>query len=121
VRKKRLFSLEKKRKLVIIGVKEIVMTGLNEIKEKLSVHKDELLTKYRVKEIGIFGSYAREAQKESSDIDIMVTFEKIPGLLKFLELENHLSDLLGLDVDLVRKEAIREELKESILRDTVTL
>lgn len=97
------------------------MTGLNEIKEKLSIHKDELRTKYRVKEIGIFGSYAREAQKESSDIDIMVAFEKIPGLLKFLELENHLSDLLGHDVDLVRKEAIREELKESILRDTVTL
>jgi predicted nucleotidyltransferase len=74
-----------------------------------------------VKEIGIFGSYAREVQREGSDIDILVAFEKIPGLLKFLELENHLSDLLGVEVDLVRKEAIREELKEAILRDTVTL
>lgn len=52
------------------------MTGLNDIKEKLSVHKDELWAKYRVKEIGIFGSYAREAQKESSDIDIMVVLRK---------------------------------------------
>jgi predicted nucleotidyltransferase len=51
----------------------------------------------------------------------LVAFEKIPGLLKFLELENHLSDILGMEVDLVRKEAIREELKETILQDTVTL
>jgi predicted nucleotidyltransferase len=44
-----------------------------------------------------------------------VALEKIPGLLKFLELEIHLSDLLGIHVDLVRKEVIREELKEIIL------
>jgi predicted nucleotidyltransferase len=97
------------------------MNGLDEIKKKLSAQKSELRHKYRVKEIGIFGSYARAVQKENSDIDIMVAFEKIPGLLKFIELENHLSDLLGIDVDLVRKEAIREELKEAILRDTVTV
>jgi predicted nucleotidyltransferase len=102
-------------------VKEIAMTGLKEIKAKLSAHKNELSRKYNVKEIGIFGSYAREAQREGSDIDILVAFEKIPGLLKFLELENHLSDILGIEVDLVRKEAIREELKETILQDTVTL
>jgi hypothetical protein len=97
------------------------MNGLNEIKAKLLAHKSELSRRYKVKEIGIFGSYAREVQREGSDIDILVAFEKIPGLLKFLELENHLSDLLGVEVDLVRKEAIREELKEAILGDTVTL
>ncbi len=97
------------------------MTSLNEIKAKLSAHKNELSQKYKVKEIGIFGSYLREAQREDSDIDIVVAFEKTPGLLKFLELENHLSDLLGVEVDLVRKEAIRAELKESILRDTLTV
>ncbi|MCP5053705.1 MAG: nucleotidyltransferase family protein [bacterium] len=97
------------------------MTGLNEIKTKLAAHKNELKQNYTVKEIGVFGSYARETQKEKSDVDIIVTFDKIPGLLKFLELENHLSDILGIDVDLIRKEAIREELKETILRDAVTL
>ena len=97
------------------------MTSLNEIKAKLSAHKNELSQKYNVKEIGIFGSYLRQAQREDSDIDIVVAFEKTPGLLKFLELENHLSDLLGVEVDLVRKEAIRAELKESILRDTLTV
>ena len=97
------------------------MIGLNEIKTKLSTHKNELRQRYNVKELGIFGSYAREAQKECSDIDILVAFEKTPGLLKFLELENHLSDLLGIAVDLVRKEAIRKELKETILREAVIL
>ncbi|UCH98579.1 MAG: nucleotidyltransferase family protein [Candidatus Aminicenantes bacterium] len=97
------------------------MTGLNEIKTKLSAHKGELRRRYKVKEIGIFGSYAREDQKENSYIDILVTFEKTPGLLKFLELENHLSDLLGIDVDLVRKEAVRKELKDTILKNTVIL
>jgi len=97
------------------------MTSLNEIKAKLSAHKNELSQKYKVKEIGIFGSYLRQAQREDSDIDIVVAFEKTPGLLKFIELENHLSDLLGVEVDLVRKEAIRAELKESILRDTLTV
>ena len=97
------------------------MIGFNEVRAKLSTHKSELRKRYNVKEIGIFGSYAREAQKESSDIDILVAFEKTPGLLKFLELENHLADLLGISVDLVSKEAIREELKETILREAVIL
>lgn len=97
------------------------MYGLDEIKRKLSAHKRELRERYKVKELGIFGSYVRKTQKENSDIDILVTFEKIPGLLKFLELENYLSDFLGIEVDLVRKEAIREELKANILRDAVAL
>ncbi len=51
---------------------------------------------------------------------IIDDFRPVP-YFNLLQLENHLSDLLGIDVDLVRKEAIREELKETILRDTVTL
>jgi uncharacterized protein len=95
--------------------------GLKEIKAKISTYKNELRSKYNVKEIGIFGSYARETQKESSDVDILVAFDKTPGLLKFIELENHLSELLEIDVDLVRKEAIRKELKDAILREAVII
>jgi predicted nucleotidyltransferase len=97
------------------------MVGLEEIKTKLSSHKDELRQKYRIKEIGIFGSFVKGIQKESSDVDIVVTFDRIPGLLKFIELENYLSDFLGVDVDLVRKEAIRQELKDRILKETVAV
>lgn len=95
------------------------MNGLNEIKAKLGAQKAELREKYRVKEIGIFGSYARKTEKKTSDLDVLVSFEKIPGLLKFLELENYLSDLLGLHVDLVRKEVIRKELRDNILKEAI--
>jgi len=62
-----------------------------------------------IKEFGIFGSYLRGEAKEESDLDILVEFEhdaKI-GLLDFVELENYLSDLLGVKVDLVEKFALK--------------
>ena len=49
----------------------------------------------------------RNEQTAASDLDMLVTFEKTPGLLKFVSLENHLSDLLGIKVDLVMKDALK--------------
>ena len=79
--------------------------------------KDE----YSVREIGIFGSFVRGEQKMRSDLDILVEFEKVPGLLKFIELEMLLGKMLKRKVDLVRKQAIRPELKEHILGEVVYL
>ena len=70
------------------------MKDLKEIKKILMEHKEELKRKYKVKEIGIFGSFVRGELKETSDVDILVEFEdgaKI-GLLKFINLENYLSE-----------------------------
>jgi predicted nucleotidyltransferase len=61
----------------------------------------------------------RGEQKKRSDIDILVEFEKIPDLLQFINLERYLSKLLKKKVDLVRKEAIRPELKSVILSEVV--
>lgn len=96
------------------------MKSLQEINEILRLHKDELKEKYKIKEIGIFGSYVRgEQKKRGSDIDIIVEFEEedVPGLLKFIEIERYLERLLRKKVDLVRKEAIRPELKDLILKE----
>ena len=87
----------------------------------LKQHKKELSEKYKVKEIGIFGSYVRGEQKKRSDIDILVEFEEVPDLFRFLELERYLEGLLGLKVDLVRKKALREELKDTILSEVVNI
>lgn len=92
---------------------------LEEIKEILAKHKSELKEKFKVKEIGVFGSYVRREPRKRSDIDILVEFEEVPGLFKFLELEDYLSAILGVKVDLVRKKALREELKDRILQETV--
>ncbi len=97
------------------------MKSLRELKDTLAKHKPELAEKYSVKEIGIFGSYARGEQTEESDLDVLVEFYNAPGLLRFIELEDYLSNLLGVRVELVRKRAIREELREHILREAIGL
>ena len=92
------------------------MDDLEKIKKILQDHKKELYEKYKIKKIGIFGSCVRGENNRKSDIDILVEFEEVPGLIKFIEIEDYLSKLLGRKVDLVRKKAIRKELKKEILK-----
>jgi len=98
-----------------------IMRNLTEIKRILNAHKDEIKRKYKVKEIGIFGSFVRGEQRKDSDIDIFVEFEEVPDLFKFIELERYLEALLQVKVDLVRKKAIRKELKEQILTEAIII
>jgi predicted nucleotidyltransferase len=90
-----------------------------EIKKVLHSKKPELCARYSVKEIGIFGSYLRGDQKESSDIDILVDYEKPVGLIEFVNLKNYLTDLLEMKVDLVMKKALKPNLGRRILREVV--
>ena len=78
-----------------------------------------LRKKYNVKVIGLFGSYVRGEQKKGSDVDILVEFQEPIGLFKFLELEEHLSDLLGKKVDLVSKKALKPRIGQRILAEAV--
>jgi len=95
------------------------MRTLKEIDQILKEHKEVLYKKYKVKEIGIFGSFVRSEQKQKSDIDILVEFEEVPDLFKFLELERYLERILKRKVDLVRKQAVRPELKNIILNEVI--
>ena len=95
------------------------MKTMEDIKRVLKSHKEELGSKYGVKEIGIFGSYVKEEQKEMSDVDILVEFEKPLGLLEFVGLKNHLSDLLGVNVDLVMRKALKPNIGKRILGEVV--
>ena len=88
-----------------------------EIRRVLEGHKDELKRKYHVKAVGIFGSYLRGEQKETSDVDILVEFEKPIGLIEFVGVKNHLSDLLGVEVDLVMKKALKPRVGQRILNE----
>lgn len=93
--------------------------NLDKIKTILEKEKSKLSDKYGVSEIGIFGSYAYGDFSKKSDIDILVDFKKPIGLLKFLELENYLSDRLEKRVDLVSKSGIKPYIKKNILNSTV--
>lgn len=97
----------------------VILKALGEIRKILELHKDELRRRYGVKEIGIFGSFVREEQKKTSDIDILVEFEKSVGLLEFVGLKNYLSDLLGVNVDLVMKKALKPRIGTRILSEVV--
>ncbi len=93
------------------------MKTLKEINRALKEYKEELCAKYRVKEIGIFGSFVRREQKKRSDIDILVEFEEVPDLFTFINLERYLSRLLKKKVDLVEKSSLRPRLKDIILNE----
>ncbi len=97
------------------------MKSITEIKRILQKEKHSLLEKYNVKEIGIFGSYIRGEQDRKSDLDLIVEFAEPIGLLKFVNLENHLHDLLGIKVDLVTKSALKPFIGEHILQEVVYL
>ncbi len=97
------------------------MKTLEEIKRWLVQNKPTLEQRYNIKELGIFGSYVRQEQTEDSDIDVLVEFSEIPSLLKFVNLENHLSDNLQVKVDLVHKAGLKPRLGERILAEVVYL
>ncbi len=95
------------------------MKEINKIKDILNKHRDDLRDKYKISEIGIFGSYIRGEQKEESDIDILVEFSEPISLLDLIGAENYIADLIGRKVDLVPREDIRPELKQIILDEVV--
>ncbi len=79
----------------------------------------ELTEQYNVATLEIFGSYVRHEQRKDSDLDILVTFSKPPSLFKFVRLENYLSDLLDVKVDLVMKDSLKPAIGKHILREVV--
>jgi uncharacterized protein len=93
------------------------MKNFEEIKEVLQKNKNELREQYGLKEIGIFGSYVRGEQKEESDLDLLVELEKPVGFVRFLKLENALSQLLGLPVEIVTKKALKPHIGKRILQE----
>ena len=73
----------------------------------------EKAKEYKMVLLAIFGSYAREEQRQESDLDILVDFEESPSLLTFIHMENELSELLGVKVDLVTKDSLHPMLRET--------
>ena len=97
------------------------MKKIEEIKKTLIKLKPFLKEKYKVKEVGIFGSYVKNKQKKRSDLDILVEFEEAPSLIEFIEMENFLSDKLKIKVDLVIKKALKPHIGKVILKEVIYL
>ncbi len=91
------------------------MITKTEILSKLTELKPILYKDYAVKEIGLFGSYFDNSNTEESDIDILVELEKPIGW-KFFTLELFLENVFNKKIDLVTKNALKEQIKDQILK-----
>jgi uncharacterized protein len=89
-----------------------------QIIQRLSEHKREF-DAFGVRSLSLFGSVARGEERPGSDIDILVEFERVGGLFEFVRLKNYLEKTLGQPVDLVTPEALKPQLRERILRESV--
>lgn len=98
-----------------------MQNNLLNLKNKLRTELSKLSEEFSVKTIEVFGSYTKNEQTEKSDIDLLITFTTAPSLLKFIALENYLSDLLQTKVDLVMKNSIKQRLRKNILRESVKI
>jgi uncharacterized protein len=93
--------------------------SLKMLLEILHQEVPSLAERYGVQTLEVFGSYVRGEQKTGSDLDVLVTFHEPPSLLTFLAIENHLSDLLGVKVDLVMKDSLKPGIGKNVLREAV--
>ena len=90
-------------------------------KDLLAEHRLELQNHYNVNSMGLFGSRLRGEERTDSDLDILVTFSKTPGLLQFVALQEHLSDMLGVKVDLVMRDSLKPHIGREILKEVVSV
>ncbi len=90
-----------------------------EILRILKKLKEDIKIKYKVKSIGIFGSYINNEQTDDSDIDFLVEFEENADLFHYVGLTLFLEEQFNKKVDVVSKPALKEELRKSILQEVI--
>jgi len=93
--------------------------SMDEILRVLRRHEVEIRARYAVRGLGLFGSVVRGEATAGSDLDLLVEFEHPPTLFEFVRLQQHLSELLGLPVDLVMKSALKPAIGQAILSEVV--
>ncbi len=99
----------------------MAMKALDEIRRILREHAPIVAERYGVQVVGIFGSYARGEQQESSDLDLLVEYLQPISLLDLVGAELYLCDVLGMKVDLVPRRAVCKELRDHIFREAVAV
>jgi predicted nucleotidyltransferase len=97
------------------------MKTRDEIVQVLASQKPWLLETYQLSKLGIFGSYAREQQTETSDLDILVDYVQPPTLWRLVELRDYLSQLVTLKVDVVTANGLKPRLRDRVLAEVIYL
>lgn len=105
------------------GIMELAMnTELQSQIERLRAELPELRRRYGVSGLWVFGSRSRDEGRTDSDLDLLVEFaESRISLFGFVALEQDISDMLGVKVDLVQRSAVRQELRSAILAEAIAV
>jgi len=91
----------------------------DEILDLLRSLQDDLTARYKVRRIGVFGSFARREARADSDVDILVDFKEGADLFDLIELSQYLEEKIGRHVDLATPRALRPEIRDGVYRDVV--
>lgn len=97
------------------------MRTIDDIIGQLRAMQPDLRQRYRLREMGVFGSYVRGEQREDSDLDVLVEFDDGTTLLDYAGLQMELSDALGLRVELANKKTLKPRIGRTILAEVRTL
>ena len=97
------------------------MKNIEELKRKIENLKPLIKEKFKVKELGIFGSFARGEEREKSDLDLLVEFDKEADFFHLVGLSIFLEEKLNQKVDIVPKNALRKEIRKTVLRELIPL
>ena len=99
------------------------MQNIDEFRQALQEQGPFLVEKYGVRIVGVFGSYVRQEQCPDSDLDLLIELDRPPkiSLIGLVELENYLSQILGVKVDLAIKANLKKHIGVRILQEVVPL
>ena len=88
---------------------------LNRLREQ----RHDLMARYHIASLGIFGSFSRNEQREGSDLDILVSFTETPSLFSLVDLQDELTELLGVSIDLVLRSELKPHIGKRVLGEVV--
>ena len=97
------------------------MKTLDEIRSGIRQHQGVLLERFGLSVTGVFGSCVRREQKCTSDLDVLVDILRPISVPELVGAKLYLSDVLGVDVDVIPRPSLREELRDGILSEAVAI
>jgi predicted nucleotidyltransferase len=93
------------------------MRTIDDIMSQLRALQPDIRKRYRIRDLGVFGSYVRGEQREDSDLDVLVDFDEGTTLLDYVGLQMELSEVLGLRVELANKKTLKPRIGKAILAE----
>ena len=93
----------------------------NQVISLLSNHREEILRRFSVQRLSVFGSAARDEMRERSDVDMLVEFQGPATFDGYMDLKFYLEDLFGTKVDLVTIDDVKPRMRPIFEKDLINV